>query len=185
MNETEAILFDFMGVLLFKRDGYVPDELVDKIDYLIGQVINDSQFKEEVKSNFNLNENQFSDILDKIINKYEKFEPLWKLLPDLKKKYKLAIINNGTALTLPVVKIRHEIDKNFDLFISSAIEGVRKPDSKIFLLTTSRLNVLPEKCLFMDDSFINIEGAKSLGMKTIWWESREKGFEKFKELLNL
>jgi hypothetical protein len=33
-----AILFDFMGVLLFSRPDYEPDELLDAIDRRMGQV---------------------------------------------------------------------------------------------------------------------------------------------------
>lgn len=179
----KAILFDFMGVLLFKRDDYTPNALIDEIDHIIGGVTNDEEFKKSVIEKYNLSENQFNEILNKIVNKYEKYRPIWDLLSGLRKKYKLAIINNGTALTLSLLKSRHHIDETFDLFVSSAIEGIRKPDSKIFLLAAKRLGVKPSECLFMDDSYKNVEGAKAVGMETIWWETREVGFEQFIKFL--
>jgi putative hydrolase of the HAD superfamily len=168
-----------MGVLLFKRADYQPDALVDEIDHFIGKVTDDSAFKTEVLEKYNLSDIGFEEILDKIVGKYEKFEPLWQMLPDLRKHYKLAIINNGTALTLKKFNIIHKIDKNFDLFVSSALEGIRKPDAEIFLRTARKLEVDLQNCLFMDDSEININGAKGVGMKTIWWPQKETGFEEF------
>ena len=182
---TKAILFDFMGVLLFKRDNYVPDALIDEIDNIIGKVTNDEKFRRDVIETYGLSKDRFGEILCKIINKYERFSPIWNLLPELRKSYKLAIVNNGTALTLPVLKERYKIDDNFDLFISSAIEGIRKPDGGIYILTAKRLGVKPSECLFMDDSYKNIEGAKVVGMQTIWWENKDKGFEEFFKFLKL
>lgn len=181
--KTKAILFDFHGVLLFRKDGYRPDYVVDEIDQAIGRVTDDLCFKAEMMAKYKLGEKEFDAILEKIVEKYDKFLAMWVLLPELRKKYKLAIINNGTFLTVPKFDEKHLIYKNFDLFISSAREGVKKPAAKIFQLAAQKLGVAPEECLFMDDTKINVEGAEAVGMKTIWWESKEIGFGEFMRFL--
>jgi len=181
--KIKTIIFDFMGVLLFQRNDYQPDETIDEIDTAIGKVTNDELFKKEVMKKYNLNEEDFDVVLNKIIDKYTPFESLWDLLPELKKKYRLVIINNGTALTLSRLKNKYHIDDIFNLFISSAIEGLKKPDKNIYELTVKKLGVKSEECLFMDDSKLNTEGAKKCGMKTIWWKNQKDGFAKFKEFL--
>ena len=95
----------------------------------------------------------------------------------------MAMINNGTSLTLKELYRRHQVKEKFELFVSSAIEGISKPDPEIFLLTAQRLGVKPDECLFMDDTKINTEGAEKIGMKTIWWENRWEGFKLFSEFL--
>ena len=55
----------------------------------------------------------------------------------------------------------------FDDVIESSVEGIRKPNPKIFKLACQRISVEPEKCLFIDDLGINLKPAKELGMKTI------------------
>lgn len=172
-----------MGVLFFQKDNYQSNQIVDEIDQIIGKVTNDSVFKKEALERYRLDEKGFDEILSKIIDKYEKFQSLWELLPGLRRKYKLAIINNGTALTLQELDKRHSVNGNFDLLISSAMEGVRKPDAKIFLLATQRLGVKPEECIFMDDSELNTDGAEKIGMKSIWWEDKQSGFNNFLEFL--
>ena len=61
----------------------------------------------------------------------------------------------------------------YDLFVNSALQGVRKPDPKIYLVTCDKLKVKPTECLFMDDTLENIETANKLGMQTIWWNKAE------------
>lgn len=163
----KAILFDYMGVLLLKRKNYRPNKLVDEVDAIISQVTDDKKFKKETKLKYKLTEEQFNRILRKIVNKYEKNRKLWQLLPKLKKKYKLAIINNGTALTLKDLEKKHHFSKYFDLFISSGREGIKKPDKKIFLLTCKRLKVKPKECIFIDDVKSYTKTARELGMQGI------------------
>lgn len=182
-TRIKAVIFDFMGVLLFVRKDYEHNKTVDEIDREIGKVTNDNLFKEKIKQKFNLGEKKFNYILDKIVNKYEPFQPIWDLLPELKKKYKLAILNNGTALTLSRFGEKYNLDVQFDLFVSSAIEGIKKSDNDIYLLTAKRLGVNPEECLFMDDSEQNINGAEKCGMRTIWWKDQRTGLSEFKNFL--
>lgn len=151
-NNIRAILFDFMGVLLFRRSNYILDQIVDEIDNIIGSVTDDNVFKNQTCEKFHLNRHQFNNILDKVVNKYEPYTPLWELLSKLRKIYKLAIVNNGTGLTLPNFQAKFDIDGKFDLFVSSAKEGIKKPDPEIYLLVAQKLGVKPSECLFMDDS---------------------------------
>lgn len=183
LQNIDAILFDMMGVLLFQKSDYVPNTIVDEIDTLVGRVTNDVVFKQETLKKFRLSEDEFNEILAKIVNKYEPFQNLWDLLPELRKHYKLAIINNGTGLTLSHFNERLNFGKYFDLFTSSAKEGMKKPSGEIFLTTAKRLGVAPKRCLFMDDSEKNIEGAKRIGMQTILWSSKDEGFKKLAELI--
>lgn len=182
-SDIDAILFDFMGVLMFKRDDYQPNEPVDSIDWIITKSTDDQKFKEDVQSQFQLPEGRLQEMLEVIVNKYNPFPDLWGLLPELRTHYKLAIVNNGIALTLPKWYAKYGIDKQFDLFVSSAIEGIAKPDPEIYLRAAKRLAVEPERCLFMDDVLKNVEGAQAVGMQTIWWETKEKGIEQFRDFL--
>ena len=55
----------------------------------------------------------------------------------------------------------------FDLIVESSVEGIRKPDPRIYELTCSRLRVPPDACVFLDDLGINLKPARALGMHTI------------------
>jgi HAD superfamily hydrolase (TIGR01509 family) len=172
-----ALIFDFIGVLLEQRNDYIPDRTVDSVDALIGHVVDDSRFKETVRSDYSLQEQAFHNILAKIADKYTPFRPLWDLLPELRRSYKLAVINNGTSLPLPLFNTRFGINYKFDAFICSAAEGIRKPDARIYLHTCGVLGVSPEQCLFMDDAEENVAGARCAGMQAMHWKSHTEGYQ--------
>lgn len=55
----------------------------------------------------------------------------------------------------------------FDLIVESSVEGIRKPDPRIYQLTCKRLGVPPRACVFLDDLGVNLKPARALGMHTI------------------
>jgi len=55
----------------------------------------------------------------------------------------------------------------FDVFVESAREGLRKPDPRIYQLVCSRLGVTPSQAVFLDDIGSNLKPARALGMLTI------------------
>jgi putative hydrolase of the HAD superfamily len=57
--------------------------------------------------------------------------------------------------------------EHFDVFIESSVEGLRKPDPRIYELACSRLEVMPSEAVFLDDIGGNLKTARVLGMKTI------------------
>lgn len=179
----QAILFDFMGVLLFLRGDYEADKTVDAVDDRIGGVVDDDAFRKGAMADLKLSAEEFERILSCIPGKYEAYPPLWGLLPALRKRYQLGIINNGTRLTFPYFDATLKLAENFNMILSSGAEGVRKPDPEIFLRASRRLAVEPRRCLFMDDSETHIRGAQAVGMQTVHWKNREEGFRLFREKL--
>ncbi len=55
----------------------------------------------------------------------------------------------------------------FDTVVESALEGIRKPDPRIYTLVCDRLAVSPRDCVFLDDLGVNLKPARALGMTTI------------------
>lgn len=176
-----------VGVLVFKRRNYFPENRkqlnAEKIEKLYNHV-NDEKLLLDIKEKLGLTAREINEALPYIPQKYEKFKKLWRLLPNLKKKYKMAVVNNGNSLADKDWKRRFGFGI-FDVFINSAKEGIKKPNPKIYLLTCKRLKVKPECCLFIDDLPENIKTAKKLKMKTILWDRKKDGYEKLVSLVNL
>jgi putative hydrolase of the HAD superfamily len=55
----------------------------------------------------------------------------------------------------------------FDVVVESAVEGLRKPDPRIYELVCDRLEVTPRETVFLDDLGTNLKPARALGMTTI------------------
>ena len=55
----------------------------------------------------------------------------------------------------------------FDVYVESAVVGIRKPDPRIFHLACDKLGVTPPEVVFLDDIGSNLKSARELGMTTI------------------
>lgn len=96
------------------------------------------------------------------------YEGVPELLMNLKSRYKIGTIANqsfGTEQRLT----EYGICKYFDLIVSSAEEGLEKPDPRIFMLALNKAGCKPEEAYMIGDRLDNdIEPAGKIGMKTIW-----------------
>lgn len=57
--------------------------------------------------------------------------------------------------------------QRMDVVVESAVEGVRKPDVRIYELLCERLQVRPNSVVFLDDIGANLKPAAAMGMRTI------------------
>jgi putative hydrolase of the HAD superfamily len=69
------------------------------------------------------------------------------------------LISNTWGVTPP-----KDVDGVFDTVVLSGREGMRKPEPGIYLLASARLQLGPERCVFVDDIPANVEGARAVGM---------------------
>lgn len=55
----------------------------------------------------------------------------------------------------------------FDTVVESAVEGLRKPDPRIYRLVCERIDIEPSAAVFLDDLGVNLKPARAMGMTTI------------------
>mgnify|MGYP001573718691 FL=1 len=85
------------------------------------------------------------------------------------KDYKTALLSNTE---LPAVDFFHEHHYDmFDVLVFSCIEGVMKPERRIYEITLERLDSKAEQTVFIDDRQDYIKGAKDVGLNTILFKS--------------
>lgn len=76
-----------------------------------------------------------------------------------------------TALLSNSWSLRHyprpQMEEIFDAIVISGEVGLRKPDPAIFKLTSERLGVAPERCVFVDDYPGHVKAALEEGMTTV------------------
>ncbi len=73
----------------------------------------------------------------------------------------------------------------FDYVIESRIEGLRKPDLRIYQLACKRMKLEPSEILYLDDLGINLKPARSMGMITIKVISEEQAMSDLAEIVTL
>lgn len=94
-------------------------------------------------------------------------EGMAELIRELKEKgYKIYLLSNASV---DLRKYFHRIpgSQYFDGLMVSAEERLLKPQHEIYRALYSRFRLEPSRCLFIDDSPANIEGALCTGMDGI------------------
>ena len=60
-----------------------------------------------------------------------------------------------------------------------------KPDREIYELILNRFHLKPEESLFIDDLAANIKAARELGIQTVHFANKQKGYEEIRERLKV
>jgi HAD superfamily hydrolase (TIGR01509 family) len=98
------------------------------------------------------------------------------VLRKLHGRYKLGIVSNF-AIPECVERLleKQGLTKFFDIVIVSGAVNRRKPHPEIYQKALQKLGVKPEETVFVGDTVdADIQGAKALGMKTVYLERRRQ-----------
>jgi putative hydrolase of the HAD superfamily len=76
-----------------------------------------------------------------------------------------------------------ELGPLFDVVVESAVEGLRKPDPRIYALVLERLGVSAAATVFLDDIGRNLKPARALGMTTIKVDGEEQALAELSRVL--
>ena len=97
-------------------------------------------------------------------------------LADCRKHYKVGCITNNMkkagegpamAATDARAQTAARVMAQFDIVVESSVEGVRKPNPRIYEIACERLGVRPQEAVFLDDLGIDLKPARAMGMTTI------------------
>ncbi|HXX83589.1 MAG TPA: HAD family phosphatase [Casimicrobiaceae bacterium] len=86
----------------------------------------------------------------------------------------LYALSNWSAETFPSQRERFEFLSWFDGIVISGLEGVIKPDPRIFRVLLERYGVAAESAVFIDDVPRNAAAASALGIHGIHYRSPEQ-----------
>ena len=112
------------------------------------------------------------------------------VLTECKKHYKVGCITNnmkkaeereGEERAQPAAQVM----ALFDVIVESSVEGIRKPEPRIYQIACERLRVRPERTVFLDDLGINLKPARAMGMTTIKVVTEDQAIRELSEATGL
>jgi 2-haloacid dehalogenase len=77
----------------------------------------------------------------------------------------LYLLTNMPSDVFHARRERYDVLREFDGAVVSGEEGVLKPSAEIFEILVSRFGLDPASTLFIDDSEINVRGARAVGLQ--------------------
>ena len=88
--------------------------------------------------------------------------------------YRMALLTNNVREWQPLWRTMLPVDEIFDVLVDSGFVGMRKPDAEIYELTLERLGLPAGACLFVDDTEVNCDAARELGMAAVHFRETEQ-----------
>jgi 2-haloacid dehalogenase len=96
--------------------------------------------------------------------------------------YRVAALSNWSAETYPVARARFPFLDWFEDVVISGVEGIAKPDPRIFERVLERTGFEASRTVFIDDNLPNIEAASALGFRTVHFASPAQCREELRAL---
>lgn len=192
----KAVIFDMDGVIVDSE--HIFHEVNNNIYNEIGAKISDEEYNSFVgksskeiwsyiKNKFKLQHNVeklinmefdgFIEYFSKIKNP-EPINGIYNLITDLNKhNYKIGLASSSIMRCIITVLNKLKLEKYFEAVVSGENVKNGKPAPDIFLYAAELLNVNPEHCLVIEDSFNGVKSAKSAGMKCLGYINKNSGYQ--------
>jgi len=111
-------------------------------------------------------------------------EALVAFIRDLRPTYKTGLLSNAWPDLRKALENVWNVADAFDEIVISAEVGFVKPDARIYHQMLDRLNVPPERAIFVDDFPENIAGAHAVGMQAVRFKNPKQALRDLRAVLN-
>ena len=117
---------------------------------------------------FKIDNRMKSELLDlyKVLSPYPEVKDTLEKLK--KKKYKLAILSNGTPALLNELVKNNNLENLFDNIFSIEKVGIFKPSSKVYDMPINNYKIKKEEIAFLSANSWDVSGGGNYGYNSIW-----------------
>lgn len=148
-------------------------------EYKLGR-ITDEQYWIWAKNEWKL-EIGWQEIVAMMIDGYDVDEKIVSVVRKAREDgYKTAICTSNFPARINGLQEKFGFLDNFDVKVISYEAGANKPDRRIYEKLVEASGVLPSEIVFADDNPESVEGAKSVGITTFFYESFEGYIEQLR-----
>ena len=126
---------------------------------------------------FNIDKSMRNELLNlyKILSPYPEVE---QVLNNLKKrKFKLAILSNGTPALLRELVTSNGLNKFFDDLFSIEEVKVYKPHSRVYEIPVKKYNLKADEIFFLSANTWDVSGGGNYGYNSIWVNRNKSVFD--------
>ena len=126
---------------------------------------------------FNVDNNLKNELLSlyKILSPYPEVKKVLKNLKE--RKFKLAILSNGTPELLNDLVKNNDLNNLFDDLFSIEEVKIYKPDSKVYDLPIKKYNIKPNEIVFLSSNTWDVSGGGNYGYNSIWVNRNKSHFD--------
>lgn len=185
MKDKQAVIFDMDGVVINSEHFWLQAEI--EIFSALGVILSEEDrqqtrtmttaevtnfwFTKYPWKNVSLFETE-QMVIDRVIELIQTqncfIENIRPFIQHLKaKNYKIGLATNSPESFISISLDRVGISDLFDAITSAEHEKKGKPDPAVYLTTAKKLNVSPDRCIVIEDSYHGMQAGKRAGMTVV------------------
>ena len=107
---------------------------------------------------------------------------LLDFIRSLRPRRKTGVISNAWPDLRQYLTEKKAVDA-FDALVISAEVGIMKPEPKIYQMALEKLGVTAPEAAFVDDTPVNVDAARALGMQGVLFREPRRALSDLKEIL--
>ena len=126
---------------------------------------------------FNIDNSMKNELLSlyKVLSTFPEVNEVLKKLKE--KKYKIAILSNGTPSLLNDLVKSNNLDNIFDDIFSIEQVGIYKPDAKVYNLPIQKYKIQNDEIVFLSANTWDISGGGNYGYNAVWVNRNSNVFD--------
>ena len=126
---------------------------------------------------FNIDNSMKNELLNlyKVLSTFPEVDEVLKKLKE--KKYKIAILSNGTPSLLNDLVKSNNLDNIFDDIFSIEQVGIYKPDAKVYNIPIQKYKIQNDEIVFLSANTWDISGGGNYGYNAVWVNRNSNVFD--------
>jgi len=126
---------------------------------------------------FNIDSSMRNELLNlyKVLSPFKEVPETLKILKE--RKFKLAILSNGTPALLKELIKNNNLDNIFDDLFSIEQVGIYKPDSKVYNMPIQKYRIEKNEVAFLSANTWDVSGGGNYGYNAIWVNRNKNIFD--------
>lgn len=141
------------------------------------------QVWKSVGQQFDLSERDLRQLKQDFWRGDELNKTLLAFIGDQRARVQMGLLSNAWRSLREYLEAEWQIANLFDAIIISAEHGITKPDPQIYRLAVRSLGVEAPQAVFVDDLEVNVEGARSEGLRAIHFRDTDQTLRELRGLL--
>ena len=126
---------------------------------------------------FNIDNSMKNELLNlyKVLSTFPEVDEVLKKLKE--KKYKIAILSNGTPSLINELVKSNNLDNMFDDIFSIEQVGIYKPDAKVYNIPIQKYKIQNDEIVFLSANTWDISGGGNFGYNAVWVNRNSNVFD--------
>jgi epoxide hydrolase-like predicted phosphatase len=195
-----AVVFDIGGVLETTPDLGITERWEDRLKLPAGEVngrmqdvwadgsigaITEDEVHRAVRERLGLDEPQLAAFMADMWREYlgTANTTLIEYARQLRPRYRTGIVSNSFVGAREREQAAYGFEDLVDEIVYSHEAGMSKPDPRIYALACTRLGVLPQEMVFIDDTDECVAGAREVGIHAVRYQDNAQAVSEISQLL--